>query len=168
MKSIVYFDIEGAKKPFAKIVDTNTQVIFALVALGGEHLTVHSQNASDRLLFTDSDKSKIPGIWDRERVELARTKGFRDPEKHGQYIIHRDSRYLDSFLIPIINLSINSNHYLHSIPDKYKRLTEYIIPVEKTDFSLSIFFTSKLDEAKETEMFNITTSLGLFGFDLQY
>ena len=49
--TIVILDFSGKHKPFAKIVDTKSQIICALIARDGEHLTIHKQKISDNLLI---------------------------------------------------------------------------------------------------------------------
>jgi len=72
MKSIICFNINGDLKPFAKLIESNIQIIIALIELDGEHLTVHKKRNSDNFMFTYSDKNKLPRTWDESRIELAR------------------------------------------------------------------------------------------------
>jgi hypothetical protein len=134
--TIIYLDFSGKHKPFAKIVDTQSQVICALIARDGEHLTIHKQKIPDNLLFTFYSKNKVPSTWDPMKVELARSLGYKDPERHGQYVIHDDTNFMnglwiDSFdistnpttfkkvLNPIIGLRIEQSDYLDDVPKKY-------------------------------------------------
>ena len=182
-KTIVYIDFSGAHKPFAKIVDRKTQVICALIARDGEHLTVHRQKDSDDLLFTFYSKNKVPSTWDPMKVELAKKLGYKDPKRHGQYIIHdsssfRNGLWIDSYnlasdqfsmkrvLKPIIGLRIDRRDYLEEIPQKYKKLPRVLLPSAENTFWISIFFTSNSSDFKMTELQPIKTSLGYFSFQI--
>ena len=180
---IVYVEISGSHKPLAKIVDMSSQVICALVARNGEHLTVHSQKDSDDLLFTFYSKNKVPSTWDPMKVEVARRLGYKDPERHGQYVIHdssnfRNGLWADSYyyskdeltpkrvLNPIIGLSIEKNDYLDDIPMNYKKFPEFVLQSTEETFWFSIFFTSRLSDFKMAELSPIETSLGYFTFQI--
>ena len=184
-KTIVYIDVSGSLKPFAKIVDMNMQVICALIARDGEHLTVHRQKDSDDLLFTFYSKNKVPSTWDPMKVDIARKLGYKNPERHGQYVIHDSSTllnglWIDSYnftkgnfskkriLKPIIELRINKNDYLDSIPDKYHKLPKIILQSNAETFWISIFFTSNWADFKITDLQPIKTSLGYFAFHICY
>lgn len=180
---IVYVEISGAQKPLAKIVDMNSQVICALIARDGEHLTVHRQKDSDDLLFTFNAKNKVPSTCDPMTVEIARGLDYKHPERHGKYVIHDSSNFqnglwIDSYdfskgdfspnkvLKPIIGLRINQNDYLENIPKKYQKLPKIILKSREGTFWFSIFFTSSLSDFKMTELQPIKTSLGYFTFQI--
>jgi len=182
-KTIVHIDFSGIHKPFAKIVDMGTQVICALIARDGEHLTVHRQKDFEELLFTFYSKNKVPSTWDPMKVELATKLGYKDPERHGQYIIHdsssfRNGLWIDSYhfsrdqvsmkrvLKPIIGLRVDRKDYLEEIPQKYKKLPKFLLPGSEKDFWLSIFFTSNPSDFKMTALQSISTSLGYLAFQI--
>ncbi|MDZ7699903.1 MAG: hypothetical protein U5R49_24250 [Deltaproteobacteria bacterium] len=182
-KTIVYIEISGSHKPLLKIVDTDSQVICVLIARDGEHLTVHRQKDSDDLLFTFYSKNKVPSTWDPEKVEIARGLGYKDPERHGQYVIHDSSTFqnglwIDSYdfskddlslkkvLNPIVGLRIDQNDYLENIPNKYRKLPKIVLQSNEESFWFSIFFTSSLSDFKMTELQPIKSSLGYFTFQI--
>jgi len=182
-KTIVYIDFAGVHKPFIKIVDMPAQVICALIARDGEHLTVHRQKDADELLFTFYSKNKVPSTWDPMKVEEARKLGYKDPEKHGQYVIHDSSSFqnglwmkrynfsndqfsMEKILNPIIGLRIEGKDYLEEIPPKYKKLPKILLPGSEKAFWFSIFFTSNWSDFKMASLQPIKTSLGYFAFQI--
>lgn len=161
----------------------DSQVICAFIARDGEHLTVHRQKDSDDLLFTFYSKNKVPSTWDPEKVEIARVIGYKDPERHRQYVIQDSSTFqnglwIDSYdfskddlslnkvLKPIIGLRIDRNDYLENIPSKYSKLPKIALQSNEECFWLSIFFTSSLSDFKMTEIQPFKTSLGYFTFKI--
>lgn len=166
VKTVLYIEIDSNKHPFAKIVDTDNQVIFSPLAIKSDHLTVHKKNDGSGYVFTYSDNNKIERVWDNARVELAKKKSFRDPEKHRNYIANRSLADYDGFSIPLIVLHINDYHYLHSTPEKYGKLKECIIPVNKKYFELFIYFCSNEGMKPPQNFFSFKTSIGTFGFEV--
>ncbi len=167
MKSVLYFNVDGAVKPFAKIVDCKNQVIFSPIALDADHMTIHKKSGSDGYVFTYSDKNKNKETWDGARVELAKKEGYSNPDKHRDYIANRNMAYLDGFSIPLIILYIKPDHYLHGIPEKYQKLDKIIIPVGGDEFEFSIYFTSNIDIHIPEGLSTFKTSIGIFGFEVQ-
>lgn len=183
-KTIIYFDFSGIHKAFAKIIDTKLQVICAFIARDGEHLTVHKQKDTENVLFTFYSKNKVPSTWDPEKVALARALGYKDPERHGQYIIHDDSDFMNGLWVdsidfstdssfalkkvlkPIISLRIEQASYLDEIPQKYKKLSKLLVPAIDEDFWLSIFFTTRFSEFCMSSLQPIRTSLGYISFQI--
>ena len=182
-KTIVYIDFSGVHKPFAKIVDMGSQVICALIARDGEHLTIHRQKDFEELLFTFYSKNKVPSTWDPMKVELAKKLGYKDPTRHGQYIIHDSSSFINGLWIdsynfssdqfymkrvlkPIITLLIKRKDYLKEIPQKYKKLPKFLLLSLEKEFWMSIFFTSNSYDFKMTTLQSISTSLGYLAFQI--
>lgn len=182
-KSIVCLVFSGNHKPIAKIVDMKTQAICALIARDGEHLTVHQQKESEKLLFTYYSKTKVPSTWDSAKVELAKKLGYTDPERHGRYIFHDNSSHRNNLrmncynlcgdefiikkvLVPLIGLEIHQGDYLEALPKKYEKLSKYLLPADEPNYWLSISFTSKLDEFEMTDLQPIETTLSYFSFSV--
>lgn len=167
MKSVLYIDVKGNKKPFAKIIDSKNQVILSLVAIDGDHMTIHKTYNESGYVFTYSDKNKVERTWDSAKVELAKKKGYKNPEKHKNYIANRNMAYSDGFSIPLIILHVDENHYLHSTPEKYSKLDEVTIPVRSKDFELSIYFCSRIGEYIPPDLYTVKTSIGTFAFGVK-
>ena len=167
VKSVLYIDVEGHKKPFAKIIDGKKQVIFSPVVIEGDHLTVHQKNDESGYVFTYSDNNKVERVWDSAKVELAKRKGYKNSEKHRNYIANRNMAYLDGFSIPLIILHVDENHYLDSVPEKYSKLDEVTIPVRSKEFELSIYFCSRVNEYIPSGLYTVKTSIGTFGFGVK-
>jgi len=166
VKSVLYIEVDGNKHPFAKIIDIDNQVIFSPLAIKSDHLTVHKKNDGSGYVFTYSDNNKIERVWDNARVELAKKESYRNPEKHRNYIANRSMAYCDGFSIPLIVLHINDNHYLHSTPEKYKKLKERTIPVSKKYFELSVYFCSNEGVKPPQNFYSFKTSIGTLGFEV--
>ena len=164
VKSVLYIDIEGSRKPFAKIIDEKSQVIFSPVAVSTDHMTIHKKKDGSGYVFTYSDNDKSERSWDDERVELARKEGYKNPEKHRHYIANRNMAYSDGFTIPLITLHVNKSHYRQSIPEKYAKLSALVIPASSEELELSIYFCSRMGEYVPPSLHTIDTSIGKFAF----
>ena len=165
VKSVLYIEIEGNKNPFAKIVDEQNQVIFSPLAIKGDHLTVHKKKDGSGYVFTYSDNNKIERVWDNARVELAKKEGYKNPEKHRNYIANRSMAYCDGYSIPLIVLHVKDNHYLHRIPEKYIKLKESTIRVTNDHFELAVYFCSNEGVKPPPNFHSFKTSIGTFGFE---
>lgn len=168
VKSVLYIEVDGSKNPFAKIIDiVGDQVIFSPLAIKSDHMTVHKKKDSGGYVFTYSDNNKTERVWDKSRVELAHKEGYRNPEKHENYIANRSMAYYDGFSIPLMVLHVKDNHYLHSIPEKYAKLNESTIPVSNKQFVLSIYFCSNEGVPLPPNFHSFNTSIGTFGFEVK-
>ena len=167
MKSVLYIEIDGNKKPFAKIIDSNYQVIFSLLAIKSDHMTIHKKKDGSGCVFTYSDNNKAERLWDDARVELAKKEGYKNPEKHRYYMANRNMAYCDGFSIPLIVLRANDNYYLHTTPKKYAGLNASIIPIGNQDFELAIYFCSNDGVCPPPNLHSFKTSIGTFGFGVK-
>ena len=141
---------EGA---LAKIKDCGHQVVFAFLNVDGEHLTIHRQD-DGMFLLTHRSKNKPLRPVDEQKIESARSIGWRNPERHGQYYLHQPLTTKESLLnsgavvfeysgrqsqasdfsshecwfLTLYGLSVLDTKY--PIPEKYEKLDKISLDVD--------------------------------------
>jgi hypothetical protein len=82
-KLIVFVEHGNIKKPLLKIIETDNQVICALLSDAGTHLTFHKKN--DDLLITCWDK-RYNSVHSEGKRKAAKNIGYKNWEKPGNYL----------------------------------------------------------------------------------
>jgi hypothetical protein len=86
---IIALKCGSLNKPTLEITESNKdQVVIRLLPFGQEHITLHRQK-DGIILATHYMDNKPPSAWDDMTVQVARTLGYRNPERHGGYTMHR-------------------------------------------------------------------------------
>jgi len=131
-------------------------VVIRLLPYGDEHMTIH-QKPDGSLLRTHHSINKPKSIWDRKRVQVARALGYKDPERHGKYIIQTH----------LVKLENGGGYHLvgrymdlekYQPKQKYLRNTDKVVMVLVLKFMMRLFLSTK-DNPRKSEH-RILTSLG--------
>ena len=156
---LVCLDYLNQECVIAKICDVvNKQIIISFLNRDGEHLTIHKQNDSPRLLLTHSSKH-VTSKSGMVKIEAARRCGYRNPERHANYLIH-DEIYFEDLNVPILSMGMSYSDCEYPIPCKYSKLPKIHLGNVSRDFSLEIYFTYDEADFQRVPFIPITTSLG--------
>jgi hypothetical protein len=86
--TLVFFRHGEIERPVLKVTDSPDQVLIVIRSEPNEHLTLHRES-DGTVLLTHWSEDKPAGTWDAANVEVARSLGYRDPERHAHYYAHR-------------------------------------------------------------------------------
>lgn len=86
--TIVFFRCGELERPVLKVMESADQVVIVIRSEPNEHMTLHRE-ADGTVLLTHWSEDKPPGTWDATNVEVARSLGYGDPERHAHYYAHR-------------------------------------------------------------------------------
>src|SRR5919108_9223 len=86
--TIVFMRCGDLKRPVLKVTERKEQVVVALRGERNEHLSVH-RDKEGTVIATHWSPDLASSTWDALRVEVARKLRYRDPERHGHYVMHR-------------------------------------------------------------------------------
>jgi hypothetical protein len=85
--TLVYFRVGELERPVLKVEERdNGDVTIVVRSERDEHLSLHPQ--ADKILLTHYAPDIASSTHDERRIEVARTLGYRDPERHGSYVAH--------------------------------------------------------------------------------
>jgi hypothetical protein len=84
--TIVYCRHAELERPLLKIIERTDDVTIVIRSERDEHLSLHRMDG--RILLTHYSPDLASSTHDRLRVEAARAQGYRDPERHADYIAH--------------------------------------------------------------------------------
>jgi len=70
----------------AKIISDTGK--YLLIKNGHEELKILKNSNPDQIIFTSYDEDKARSTWDSCRVKIAEKCGYKNPKRHGKYIIH--------------------------------------------------------------------------------
>lgn len=126
--------------PTLEITDNKSnEVIIRFIPYGDEHITIHKQD-DGTLLRNHSSSNKPSSVWDNERVKIAGSLGYKNPQKHGQYIIHQ----------PLHKFSNSQGYHLAGrridlevlVKDKYKQKVDYKFEAPSKTFLLELIVST--------------------------
>lgn len=91
-KFVICAEFENEKYPILEISDSGDQLVIRFVHTKN-HWTVHRSEDCmlvnpDSLLLTSTVGGKMRDWKDEERVSIAKKFGYKNPERHGEYIHH--------------------------------------------------------------------------------
>ena len=171
----------GYEGALAKVIDLGHQVIITFLERDDEHLTLHKQQDSSRLLLTHYYKN-MQSRSGLVKVEIAKQCGYTYPERHAHYMVHQevferlktpyislcseDSELVER-LVPIISIGMSFGDCRIPIPSKYSEIPKVTLSVNSMEFFLSVYFTKDEAEFKDVPLVPITTSLGYVSFSTE-
>jgi hypothetical protein len=85
---VVFFRHADLLRPLLKVLSGPEQVVVALRAARDEHVTLHRE-VDGTVLWTHRCPDLATSTWKETRVDAARAAGFRSPDHHGDYLVHR-------------------------------------------------------------------------------
>lgn len=86
--TVVFFRHGDLVRPVLKVTESPDQVVIVIRSEPNEHMTLHRES-DGTVLLTHWSADKPPGTWDATNVGVARSLGYRDPERHAHYYAHR-------------------------------------------------------------------------------
>jgi hypothetical protein len=175
-ETLVCVNQYGREGALAKIRDLDHQVVVAFIALDGDHLTLHKQEDTERLLTNYWSKNKPQSKADPIKVEIAKCHGYKNPERHSKYFMHQElvrDRLMSPCLfeakgdaggnrvpVPFFGLRLSSANYRYPVPTKYQKMPRVVLSVDSDPFYLSFYFTRDFGEFRDVSLVPIRTSLG--------
>jgi hypothetical protein len=122
------------------IDDLPQRLVFIVRDEDGTHLTIWLK--SDIFRFEFSSDKPVGSIWDEARRKIARDHpdcGYRDWQKHGNYIVNRTLDYFADSNIPLISLSMP--RAIRSPKPSLQSKPAIRITAPSSVFDLSIYFS---------------------------
>lgn len=93
---IIAFNDGNNTKATLQIRDNGRdQIVIRLLPFGEEHITLHL-NPDGSIVRTHYKPDKAKSVWDETRVEVARSMGNPEPERHGNYVINTPLTKIDN------------------------------------------------------------------------
>lgn len=168
--ALLCIDSNGIMGALAKVVDVdqigNRSVMIIFPEMDDEHLTLHEQTDSPRLLFTHYSK-QMQSKSGQVKVDVSIRLGYQKPERHAHYIVHQDL-YNESIESPFYRMCIPFTYCRQPIPQKYSKIPKRItLAINSDNFILSIYFTRNEDDFDDNTLIPIKTSLGYLSFDVK-
>lgn len=181
--AIVCVSVLGIEGILAKVLDLESQVITTFVNRDDDHITLHTQEGTSHLLVTYYSREKPLSKADPQKVEIAKQLGFKNAERHAQYIMHQElapeglkADYIIpgsgqpktvKRLAPFIIIGMTSNDCRCPIPEKYAEIPKVSFSVDTSEFFLSVYFTRDDAEFRGVDLVSIETSLGFLSFGVE-
>lgn len=88
-ETAVFFRCGDLQRPAVVVRERPDHVLILLRSERDEHLSLHRDHKKGEVIVTLWSPDLASSASDAVRVEVARKLGFRHPERHGSYIIHR-------------------------------------------------------------------------------
>jgi hypothetical protein len=156
--TMVWFSLDGTETPVLKVAESEDQVLIVIRFEPDEHLSLHRE-ADGRVLLTHWSPDKPPSTWDAQRVEAARSLGYRDPERHAHYYAHW----------PLVRVQGMNGHELvarritlanATAKAKYDLLPKIVLTAPAAEFMLSFHLSTDEQPYSPKDDPHVATELG--------
>jgi hypothetical protein len=157
-KTLVYFRHGELERPVLTVMDQADQVVIAIRTEANEHLTLH--RAEDGVIVTLYSPEMASSVHDKDRVSAARAAGYRDPARHGEYVMHQ---YLWAHVIGMDGHELCGRRiYLDraTVKRKHARLPRIVIDTPTTEFMLRFILATAEQPYSAADDPHISTSFG--------
>lgn len=156
--TLVVFQLGDLKRSVVKVIEKLDQVVIVMRSLVNEHVTLHRQPDAT-LLLTHWSPEKPPGTWDAMRVEAARKLGYRDPDRHADYLTHRPLfpvQGMDGHELCGRRMSLDAA----TAKSKYARCPQVVLDAPSREFMLTLHLGTSEQPYFASDEPHVGTELG--------
>lgn len=156
--TLVYFRHGDLERPVLKVEEKPDQAQIIIRSEREEHLSLH--DTDDGILFTHYGPDMASSGHDEARVGAARAWGYRDPERHGNYIAHWHLRSnvigMDGHYLVGRRISIDRAQ----AREKYEAMPRITIDAPAAEFMLTIILATPEQPYSAPDEPHVTTRFG--------
>jgi hypothetical protein len=161
-ETMVFFRHGDLEQPVLKVTESADQVVIVIRSEPNEHMTLHRQD-DGTVLLTHWSEDKPPGTWDETNVEIARSLGYGDPDRHAHYYAHR----------PVFPVHGMDGHELGgrrinieaaTAKAKYAKAKRIVIDTPRREFMLTFHLATPEQPYSSPDAPHVVTSFGDFYF----